>query len=235
MYTHMCVCGCSRRPFCDWHRITHVVRGGGQADERQVAPQRDTGPHEHWVVWPRALVSLFTVKGFTPAPVCIRNGALASRCGGVFKEFAGVLASLHSRSRSLFRPPLPQRKQAAAVLPRLLHRALGSGCGTRAGSRLCPRGGLAPGEVLAAPLSGWPRPRHRFLLARWPGLGPGLAGGTGQTRTSIRTPCSEAACERWPVGGAIQGAQTWGASLGPLAVAKPLGGKVNVPFTPTSA
>lgn len=68
-------------------------------------------------------------------------------------------------------------------------------------------------------------------------MGRGLAGGTGQTCTSIRTPCSEAACERWPTAGhtgstdLVEG----GASLRPLAVTKPVGGKVGVPFTPTSA
>ena len=160
VHTHVCVCGCSRRSLCDWHRITHVVRGGGQADERQVAPQRDAGPHEHWVVWPRALVSLFTLKGFTPAPVCIRNGALALRCSVVFKEFAGVLASLHSRSRSLFRPPLPQRKQTAAALPHLLHRPFGSGCGARAGELALPQGRPGPGRSLS---------RAPELLATSPG------------------------------------------------------------------
>ena len=160
MYTHTCVWGCSRRPLWDWHRITHAVRGGGQADERQVAPQRDAAPHEHWVVWPWALVSLFTVKGFTPAHVCIRNEALALRCGVVFKEFAGVLASLHSRSHSLFRPPLPQRKQAAAALPHLLHRALGSGCGARAGELALPQGRPGPGRSLG---------RAPELLATSPG------------------------------------------------------------------
>lgn len=94
IHVHTHVCGCSPRPSCDWHQITHVVKGGSQADEWQVAPQRDTGPHEHWVVWPWTLVSLFTVKGFRPAPVCIRNGPWLCSVVCVFKEFEGVLASL---------------------------------------------------------------------------------------------------------------------------------------------
>lgn len=127
MYTHTCVCVVAAGD----PSVTGIESHMSSAVEAKLTngrlPHRETQDltSEHWVVWPRALVSLFTVKGFTPVPVCIRNGALALRCGVMFKEFAGVLASLHSRSRSLFRPPLPQRKQAAAVLPHLLYRALG--------------------------------------------------------------------------------------------------------------